>query len=99
MRFKVTGQNKDTGARQTLEFEAESKAAAERKAMQTGMTVNKVEDITDGPPTHTGVVHGGGSRPSAGGGLFKKVIVLVIILAAAYLLMKSGIVKFPAKKP
>ncbi|CAN5530578.1 hypothetical protein BH10PLA1_BH10PLA1_17530 [soil metagenome] len=98
MRFKVTGQNKNTGARQTLEFEAESKAAAERKALQSGMTVNNVEDITDGEVAHTGVTRGG-SRPSAGGGMFKKLIVLVIILAAAYLLMKSGVVKLPAKKP
>jgi hypothetical protein len=32
MKFQVIGQNRDTGARMTLEFQAESKAAAERKA-------------------------------------------------------------------
>jgi len=98
MRFKVTGQNKDTGARQTLEFEAESKAAAERKALQSGMTVNKVENITDGEPAHTGITPGGGSR-SVGGGMFKKLIVLAIAIAAGYILWKSGIVKLPSKNP
>ena len=32
----------------TLEFEAESKAAAERKALQSGMSVHHVADVTDG---------------------------------------------------
>ena len=95
MKFKVIGQNRDTGARQVLEFEAESKGAAERKALQAGMTVNKVEDITDGEVDHTGVTPGGRMRSSNGGGMFKKLIVLAIVVAAAYLLWKSGIVKLP----
>ena len=36
-----------------LEFEAESKARAEQKATQQGMSVNHVEDITDGHVAHT----------------------------------------------
>ena len=52
MKFKVIGSSRETGARMTLEFEAESKAAAERKATQSGMSVNRVEDITDGYPAH-----------------------------------------------
>ena len=32
MRYFITGSNRETGDRMTLEFEAESKAAAERKA-------------------------------------------------------------------
>jgi hypothetical protein len=50
MKYRVIGQNRDTGARMTLEFQSESKASAERKAMQQGMTVNRVLDITDGEP-------------------------------------------------
>jgi hypothetical protein len=55
MKFRVVGQNRDTGARMALEFEAESKAAAERKAMQAGMSVHHVNDITDGHADGTGV--------------------------------------------
>ena len=47
MQFKVTGSNKDTGARMVLEFEAESKAAAERKAIQSGMVVNRVQELAE----------------------------------------------------
>ncbi len=93
MKFKVTGQNRDTGARQTMEFEAESKGAAERKAIQAGMNVNRVEDVTDGEVQHTGVTRGGSMRGSGGGGLFKKLVVLAIVIAAGYILWKSGIVK------
>ena len=99
MRFKVTGQNKDTGARQTLEFEAESKGAAERKALQSGMTVNKVENISDGEVAHTGVTPGSRGRSTGGGGLFKKLIILAIVVAVVYVLFKSGIVELPASKP
>lgn len=94
MKFKVIGQNRDTGARQVLEFEAESKAAAERKALQSGMNVNRVEDITDGEVSHAGVTPGG-RRRSGGGGGFKKLVILAIVLGAAYLLWKSGIIHLP----
>ena len=52
MRYNVVGQNRDTGARMTLEFEAESKAAAERKAAQAGMSVHHVTDVTNGHAEH-----------------------------------------------
>src|SRR2546423_1599504 len=47
MKFRVTGSNRDTGARMTLEFEADNRAAAERKAVQSGMSVNHIQDITE----------------------------------------------------
>jgi hypothetical protein len=53
MKYHVVGQNRDTGARMSLEFEAESKSAAERKATQQGMSVHHVEDVTDGYPGHS----------------------------------------------
>src|SRR5688572_697067 len=62
MRFRVIGQNKTTGARQVLEFEAESKGAAERKATTQGMTVNRVEDISDGGGPNAGVDYEGGQN-------------------------------------
>lgn len=47
MQFKVTGSNRDTGARMVLEFEAESRAAAERKAIQAGMNVNRIHEASE----------------------------------------------------
>ena len=86
MRFKVVGQNRDTGARMSLEFESESKAAAERKAAQAGMSVHHVTDVTDG---HAG--HSPGTNPAyrgpvktRSGGLLKLIVLLVILAALAY---------------
>lgn len=61
MKFHVTGSNKDTGARMTLDIEADSKAAAERKAGQAGMHVNHCQEVFDEPhevrhSTHRGEV-------------------------------------------
>jgi hypothetical protein len=87
MKYKVVGQNRDTGARMSLEFEAESKAAAERKAAGAGMSVHHVSDVTDGHAGH------GASGPSEGyrgpvktssGGLIKLLILLVILGAAVW---------------
>jgi hypothetical protein len=78
MKYQVIGQNRDTGARMTLEFEAESKAAAERKATTQGMSVHRVVDITDGhPPTSY-------ERPTPArrSGISLKLILILIILAA-----------------
>lgn len=86
MQFKVVGQNRDTGARMTLEFTAESKAAAERKATQANMSVHRVIDITDGPagtgelsvnPDYRPV------RPRSNGGIIKLIILVAIIAAIA----------------
>lgn len=45
MKYRVTGQNRDTGARMLLEFEADSKAGAERKASQSGMYVTAIQAV------------------------------------------------------
>ena len=86
MRFKVTGQNRDTGARQTMEFEAESKAAAERKATQAGMSVHRVEDITDGHVAHAMEPGQGRRRAGGTGRLATLLIILIILVVAAYFL-------------
>jgi hypothetical protein len=95
MKFRVTGQNRDRGARQVLEFEAESKGAAERKALQAGMTVNRVEDISDGDPARSGVTPGGSMRARRGGGsgVLKLLIGIAILLGIAYALYRMGIIK------
>ncbi len=82
MRYRVIGANKDTGARQVQEFEAESKAAAERKALQSGMTVSRVEDITDGYATHA-IETGSTNRRAHGMHPVVKLLIILVILGAA----------------
>ncbi|MGH7213268.1 MAG: hypothetical protein ACREIT_00590 [Tepidisphaeraceae bacterium] len=77
MKYRVIGANRDSGARMVLEFEAESKAAAERKAGQQGMSVNRVEDVTDGHVAHIDAPR----RRGGSGGL--RVIAIVILIAVA----------------
>ena len=84
MRFQVVGQNRDTGARMSLEFEAESKAAAERKATQSGMSVHHVTDVTDGHAGGTGVSPAYHGPVRTGGGRWIRLLLLVVLLAAAW---------------
>lgn len=94
MKFRVTGQNRDTGARQVLEFEAESRGAAERKAHQSGMTVNRVEDISDGEPVKAGITPGGTMRSrGGGGGRVKLLLAVIVVMAVVYGLYRMGIIK------
>ena len=85
MRYFVTGSNRDTGARMTLEFEAESKAAAERKATQAGMSVHRVEDVTDGHVPHALEPRDTSRRRRRrGSGLITKLLILAAIVAVTY---------------
>lgn len=93
MKFRVTGQNRDTGARQVLEFEAESRGAAERKATQAGMNVHRVEDISDGEPVKAGITPGGSMRSRGGNGLVKLVLGVIVLAAIGYALYRFGIIK------
>ena len=89
MKFRVIGSSKETGARMTLEFEALSKAAAERKAQQAGMAVNRVEVFSELGEEAPAPV----SR-SRGKGWLVKLVLLVAIAAAAYFLLRSrGIIR------
>jgi hypothetical protein len=81
MRYQIIGSNRDTGARMMLEFEAESKAAAERKATQSGMSVSRVVDVSDGYPAYSGEGRAGRRRSGSGGKLL--LLVLLIAIAAA----------------
>ena len=87
MRYKVVGQNRDSGARMTLEFEAQSKGAAERKAAQAGMTVHHVADVTSGHEEHAGPAEGyRGPVRSGGGGLFRLVLLAIVLAAVVWFL-------------
>jgi hypothetical protein len=81
MLYKVSGSNKDTGARMTLEFQAESKAAAERKANQSGMNVLRVEDVTDG---ESAKAYQSTGRKKGGGGMMKLIILIILIAVSVY---------------
>jgi hypothetical protein len=77
MKFQVIGSNRETGARMMLELEAESRAAAERKATQSGMSVNRVVDISDGYPAYAD-----SPRPTRRGGGGAGRLLSLIVLAA-----------------
>jgi hypothetical protein len=89
MKFLCTGVNRETGARMTLEFEAVSKAAAERKATQSGMEVLHAHEVHaadqiagERAPSHRGEHPSGTGRR---GKLLLLVGLLVLLaLAAAY---------------
>jgi hypothetical protein len=85
MKYQVIGSNRETGARMMLELEAESKAAAERKATQSGMSVSRVVDVTDGYPAYSGEGRATGRR-SGGSGKLLLLLLLIAIAAAAYYL-------------
>jgi hypothetical protein len=86
MRFVVVGQNRDTGARMQLEFEAESKAAAERKATQSGMSVHHVADVSNGHAGGNSVNPGYRGPVRTGGGKLVKLILLAIVVGVAWYL-------------
>jgi hypothetical protein len=86
MKFQVIGENRDSGARMTLEFEAESKAAAERKAINQNMRVHRVIDISDGVPSqsHEPNPRAGNVYRSGGGGKIKMIILLLLLAAVVW---------------
>jgi len=89
MRYKVVGQNRDTGARMTLEFEAGSKAAAERKASQAGMSVHHVADVVNGGERvgdHAPAANYRGPVRTGSRGVLRLVVILVLLALVAWFL-------------
>lgn len=96
MKYVVVGQNRDTGARMSLEFEAESKGAAERKATQAGMSVRHINEVTDAHPVDGGSPASPSHAPSTpardyrpirqsgSGGLIKLLVLAAIVAVAAW---------------
>jgi hypothetical protein len=83
MKFRVVGSSKETGARMTLEFEALSKAQAERKAHQAGMAVNRVEIFSEIGEEEPAVERRGG------GGWLVKILALLVIAGAVYFWLRG----------
>ncbi len=84
MKYRVIGSNKDTGARMILEMEADSKAAAERKAMQAGMYVTRVEDAALVREDTASTRPVSRRRGSGGMGWLIQLIIVAAIAALAY---------------
>lgn len=88
MLYKLTGTNRDTGARMILEFEANNRAAAERKATQSGMgEVLHCEQMRDpNAPQVERRTHRGEYEAAGPGRLIGWAVVLMIILVAIVIL-------------
>ena len=88
MKFQIIGEDRDTGGRTTFAVEAESKAAAERKARDRNVNVRSVRDISEGAAT-TPVNYG---RRGRSGGLGKPLatVVLLALVALAWYAWRSG---------
>ena len=93
MKFKVTGQNKDSGSKMTLEIDAASKGEAQRRATSTGMYVTHVEPADHMSGESAGELSGEGyyrksnARRSSGPGILRFVpmlLALAVLLVVAY---------------
>jgi len=89
MKFKVTGQNKDSGSKMTLEIDAASKGEAQRRATSTGMYVTHVEpaDHMSGESAGEGYHRKSNARRSSGPGILRFVpmlLALAVLLVVAY---------------
>ena len=82
MKYNVSGAHRGTGARMMLEFEADSKAAAERKAQQAGMEVHRVTDVTQGDGMTEPQLGTGGRRTGVHAVL--KLVALLVVAVLAY---------------
>jgi hypothetical protein len=88
MLYKLTGTNRDTGARMILELDANNRAAAERMATQSGMgEVLHCEQLRDpNEPQVERRTRRGEFEPRGPGGLIGWAVVLLIVLIAIVLL-------------
>ena len=66
-----------------LEFEAGSRAAAERKAIQSGMSVNHIQEITDRADSEEAQPHTTPRGESLDGSRGSKLLAMLIFLIVA----------------
>lgn len=83
MRFKVTGSSSDTGARVTVEVDADSKGAAQKKAEAQGVVVNHVVAVGDAPIGAGPMRNRGDSRGGNPIGTLVKLLVVAALLGVA----------------
>ena len=79
MKYKCVGSNRATGARVTMELDANNRAIAERKASQAGMDVLHVEQMDEeGQEQTQRVTHRGEFEPERH--LGRKILLFVILV-------------------
>jgi hypothetical protein len=86
-KFRVTGSNKDTSARMTLELVAASKGDAERKAAHAGMIVSHVAPVQENA-FHTEehqTTMAKSYKQEENTGNTKKLVIVFIVLLAVFL--------------
>lgn len=84
-KFRVTGSNRETSARMTLELTAASKGDAERKAAQAGMIVSHVTPINDSNTAEeTKHAMAKNYRQEESGSNQKKLIIIFLILLVIF---------------
>jgi len=88
MLYKVTGTNRDTGARMAVECDASNRASAERKAAQSGMgEILHCEQVQDpNAPRIERRTHRGEFEANGPGRLIGWAVVLVIVVVAIVIL-------------
>lgn len=82
-KFRVTGSNKETSARMTLELVAASKGDAERKAAHAGMLVSHVAPVNETSNTveeHRHAMAKNYRQEESGSGQKKLIIVFLVLL-------------------
>jgi hypothetical protein len=89
-KFRVTGSNKETSARMTLELTAASKGDAERKAAHVGMIVSHVAPIVDVPNTVEEHRHAMAKnyRQEESGGKQKMLLIAFGVLLVVFVIMQ-----------
>ena len=92
MKYKVSGTNRQNGARMTLEFEASNRAMAERKATASGMgEVLHCEEVAD--PNSLQVERqtrrGEFDPPKRGGKIIGLVVVIIVMAVVGWMMWKG----------
>jgi hypothetical protein len=87
MKYLCTGANRETGARMTLEFEAHSRADAERKATQSGMEVLHTHEVHDQGELPVERHTHRGEDMDSGGGKGKWLALAVVLVVAGVLVI------------
>lgn len=80
MRYHVTGIDHAKGSHMTLDIDAPSKAAAEKRAQSAGMDVQHIREVTTQDQEHARSTHRG---EEGGGGLAWAIKLVAIVVAVA----------------
>ena len=86
MKFRVLGYSKENGAKVTMEFEASSKAEAERKAIKSHLEVIRVEPAAEAEAREANQPRAAISQEASrggGGGSGGRILLLLVLVGLA----------------